>query len=80
MAGSTDTLFGPISKQYCWYFYILSVIGLVSLFLLVLITVFYGITQKKGFGFYLTVIPVAIVYGMAYLQNRLLFNMCTSSL
>ena len=80
MANTVDSLFGPISKQYCWYFYILSVIGLVSLLLLIVSSVLYGISKKKDFGFYLSVLPVAIVYGMAYLQNRLLFNMCSHSL
>ena len=80
MASGLDTLFGPLSKNYCFYFYILSVFGLISLVLLVLSSLFIGISQKKGSLFYLQMISVAVVYGMIYLQNRLLFNMCSHSL
>lgn len=80
MASGLDTLFGPLSKNYCFYFYILSVFGLISLILLVLSSLFVGISQKKGSLFYLQMISVAVVYGMIYLQNRLLFNMCSHSL
>lgn len=80
MASGLDTLFGPLSKNYCFYFYILSVFGLISLILLVLSSLFIGISQKKGSLFYVQMISVAVVYGMIYLQNRLLFNMCSHSL
>ena len=80
MASGLDTLFGPLSKNFCFYFYILSVFGLISLILLVLSSLFIGISQKKGSLFYVQMISVAVVYGMIYLQNRLLFNMCSHSL
>jgi hypothetical protein len=77
---NTDSLFGPLNKNYCFYFYVLSVVGLISLVLLVLTTLFIGVSSKKTGTFYLQMISVAIVYGMMYLQNRLLFNMCNNSL
>lgn len=80
MANGLDSLFGPISKNYCIYFYLLSLFGFVSLVLLVVSSLFIGISKNKGFLFYLQMLSVAIVYGMIYLQNRLLFNMCSSSL
>jgi hypothetical protein len=80
MAGSFDDLFGPLSKQYCLYFYVLSVIGLISLVLFVLSSLFIGISKKKDGIFYFQVLAMAIVYGMMYLQNRLLFVMCSHSL
>ena len=75
-----DALFGPLSKTYCFYFYILSLFGLISLVLLVLSSLFIGISNKKGSIFYLQMFSVALVYGMVYLQNRLLFNMCSHSM
>ncbi len=75
-----DSLFGPLSKSYCFYFYILSVFGMISLVLLVITTLFVGISRKKGLMFFLQAASVAIIYGMFYLQNRLLFNMCSHSL
>jgi hypothetical protein len=80
MASVLDTLYGPLSKKYCFYFYILSVFGFISLVLLVVSSLVIGITQKKGLTFYIQMISVAVVYGMLYLQNRLLFNMCSHSL
>jgi len=80
MADSTDTLFGPISKEYCFYFYILSVFGLVFMVLLTLFTLFIGIRKKEGFPFYLKSFSIVVMYGLLYLQNRLLFNMCSNSL
>jgi hypothetical protein len=46
----------------------------------VLSSLFIGINGKKGSVFYLQMFSVALVYGMVYLQNRLLFNMCSHSL
>lgn len=80
MANNVDVLFGPLSKNYCFYFYILSVFGLISLVLLVITSLMIGISTKKGGVFYLQMLSVAIVYGMVYLQNRLLFNMCSHSM
>lgn len=80
MSSGIDSLFGPLSKQYCFYFYILSVFGMVSLVFLVGSSLIVGIYKKKGFTFYLQMLSVAIAYGMFYLQNRMLFNMCSHSL
>ncbi len=80
MTTGIDTLFGPMSKQYCFYFYILSVFGLISLLFLVVSSLVLGISKGKGIMFYLGTLSVAIVYGMIYLQNRMLFNMCSNSL
>lgn len=78
MASMNDTLYGPLGKEYCIYFYILSVFGFISLILVVISSLVIGIYKKKGFDFYLQAFTLAIVYGMLYLQNRLLFNMCES--
>lgn len=80
MTSGIDALFGPLSKQYCFYFYILSLFGIVSLVFLVLSSLVIGITKKKGFVFYTQMMFVAVMYGMIYLQNRILFNMCSHSL
>jgi hypothetical protein len=74
------TLFGPLNKQYCFYFYIISLFSLVALVLFVLSSIFIGVTQKKGGQYYLGVVSIAIIYGMGYLSNRLLFQMCSHSL
>lgn len=71
-----QNLFGPLSKEYCLYFYILSIIGMISLILVVLSALFIGISKRKGLDFYVQMMSVAIAYGIFYFQNRLLHTMC----
>lgn len=74
-----QNLFGPLSKEYCLYFYILSIIGMISLILVVLSALFIGISKRKGLDFYAQMISVAIAYGFFYFQNRLLYTMCAGA-
>ena len=78
-----DTLFGPIdSTKYCWYFYVLSVFGLVMLVLsgIGLILSMAGFSRRRRISMLPTVgITTGIIgYAMLYFTNRLLFQMCTS--
>lgn len=73
---SLDALFGPLGKEYCYYFYALSLFGLVSLVLLVISAVVMIATKRRGGAFYVQMLSAAVAYGILYLQNRLLFNMC----
>jgi len=81
-ASSTlDYIYGPISQDYCIYFYILSVLGFVALLTVLLAMVFYGLSSKKNpVTFYLNMLMLAGLYGLAYLQNRLLYNMCSGGI
>jgi hypothetical protein len=74
-----QNLFGPLSKQYCLYFYILSVLSFVFL-IFVLITLVIGIAKRKGAEFYTIMILGAGSYAMYYFQNRLLHSMCVGSI
>ena len=81
MENSTmQNLFGPLSKQYCLYFYILSIIGMVFLVMIVISTLFIGITKRKGMDFYLAMLSGALAYGIFYFQNRLLHSMCVGAI
>ena len=75
-----QNLFGPLSKQYCLYFYILSIIFLVLAAVLFLSTLVIGITKRKDFSFYYYSIIGVLGYGMIYFQNRLLHSMCVGSI
>lgn len=75
-----DYIYGPISQKYCMYFYILSVVGFILLLIVLLATIYQGFTKKHPMSFYLSMVMLAILYGMFYLQNRLLYNMCTGSM
>ena len=74
-----QTFFSPLGKQYCMYFYFLSVIGLVFVAIVLTSALFIGITKKKGFEFYLSAIIGSLGYAIFYFQNRLLYSMCISS-
>ena len=76
----TTSLFGSISKEYCLYFFLLSVIFFTFTVLGAISVLFYGLSKKKGVGFYLKFLPLIITYALAYLQNRLLYNMCNNSI
>jgi hypothetical protein len=75
-----NNIYGPISEKYCLYFYILSVSGFVALLFVLIMTVYSGLTKKQPFSFYLHMIMLSILYVMAYLQNRLLYNMCVGKI
>jgi len=80
MSNVVSDLFGPISNEYCLYFYILSVIGL-FFFVMVFIGILYtGISKKMGVEFYFISILYSFNFLLMYLQNRLLFNMCGNSI
>lgn len=80
MSNTLDSLFGPLGKNYCIYFYILSVFGLIAALLLLVSSLMIGITKRKDPSFYLQSFMIVLVYAVLYFQNRLLFNMCANSL
>jgi len=69
-------LFSPLPKDYCLYFYYLSVIGFILFTLAIVSGVAFGIMKRKGFGYYVSVVAASIVYFLLYFVNRLLFSMC----
>ncbi len=79
MDNINDALFGPLSRDYCLWFYILSLFGFVALVLYIIPAIYMGIIKRKGFDYYLSVIGISVVYAIAYLQNRLLHTMCLNS-
>ena len=74
-----ETLFGPLDKEYCAYFHILYMIGFILLTLLVISTLIIGFSGRKGMGFYLEMLSIALGYAIFYFQNRLLHSMCVAS-
>ncbi len=78
MASLMNFFFGPLSKQYCLYFYFLSVIfGVLFVFLSFGLLASVIKNYKKmdfimGFHFILALINAFLVYFV----NRLLYSMC----
>ena len=75
-----QTLFGPIAKDYCIYFYVLSVIAAVNFVLFIIGMLFYGMKKKMDFTFFIMMTFYSGAILLHYLQNRLLYNMCQASL
>ncbi len=75
-----NDLFSPLDKKYCIYFYFLSVFAFVlMIFSIISIIFLLGDFQKHKFVI-MNSISSAIMLGIAYFSNRLLYTMCTSSL
>ena len=71
-------LFGPLSAEYCIYFYALSIFGFVYLVLFLIPAIIFGIASKKtNFMYWFNVFAIALGYFIFYFQNRLLHTMCT---
>jgi len=77
MTNNLDTLFGPLGPQYCAYFFYLSVFGFALMIMVIVSSLYIGITKKLGLKFYLNMVLVAILYFVFYFQNRLLYTMCS---
>jgi hypothetical protein len=71
-----DNLFSPLGKEYCQFFYYLSILGFIFMAIVLLSALFIGITKGKGMQFYLKMLSLALGYGIFYFQNRLLYTMC----
>jgi uncharacterized membrane protein len=75
------SIFAPFSnRDFCLWFYFLSIVGFVFLFAAVLSAVFIGISKKKDISFYIQMFFLALGYGIFYFQNRLLYSMCAKSI
>ena len=80
MDDTMNTLFGPLDRKYCDYFYILSILGFVLLVVLLISSLLVGITKRKGVDFYMQSISIALGYAIFYFQNRLLYSMCAGTM
>jgi hypothetical protein len=79
--GSIDqTLFGPLGKQYCLYFYIIQVI-LFILFLVIVVKYLAKALKMKLSGWdHLAELLDCFKAGVQYFVVRLLYSMCSGSL
>lgn len=76
-----DFLFGPLSPQYCNWFYILMVISLISTFVGALGALGHIATAKKIDNAEMGTMAALLFNGvLAYFVNRLMYNMCIQSI
>jgi len=72
-------LFGPVSAQYCIWFYIISIFGFVFLCLNLLGFIVSLFMKKVHFSVPFTLFTSVGTCFFVYFQNRLLYNMCLKS-
>jgi hypothetical protein len=75
-----ETLFGPLDRKFCDYFWLLSVLGFILLAVLLISSLLVGISKNKGMDFYFQTISIALGYAIFYFQNRLLHSMCAGTM
>ncbi len=80
MSSLGDQLFGVLPKEYCMYFYYLSVFGFILLSITLVASLSMAFSKPRGKGFALGAIMTILGYAVFYFQNRLLYSMCAHSL
>ena len=69
-------LFSPLSKDYCLYFYLLSIFAFVLIILNVLMFGWNLYKKKMGSEYVMKSIFGILGVFIIYFQNRLLYSMC----
>ena len=75
---SFEQFFTPLGKEYCVYFYYLSVIGFAFFWLALIGGIYMGIVQKEKPGFYMQIMMICLTYLIVYFKSRLLYSMCVN--
>lgn len=78
-------LFSPLSKEYCYYFYIMSIFFYVVLISFIILSLGYFIknyNNLKEIKFVLLIYGIQVIVSLflSYFVNRLLYSMCVNSL
>jgi len=71
-----NDIYGPLNRNYCIYFYALSVLGFVLLSITFLSMILMLVTKKISSESLVHMLMIAVGYGIFYFQNRLLYSMC----
>ena len=85
MSGFFDTFFGPLNKDSCYYFLIMTILFFVVLVLLLgseLLYIFKTIYYGKKFESRIFIKSILITFNIfiAYFVNRLFYTICSRSL
>ena len=72
-----DRLFGPLSKDYCYLFYIFMVFNFLAIILVVLAIISETFLMKKiPYGLIASELGFLAICTVLYLENRILHTMC----
>ena len=77
-----DTYFGPLSRDYCVYFYALSIIAGVTCALSLVSVFSYMVMNFNKINSMFVVNAILVLFNtfLAYIANRLLHTMCVKAL
>lgn len=74
-----DYLFSPLGKEWCMYFYFLSVLAYVS-FVVAVVFVIFSLVKKGRTMTFLTGFTVIFHPFLLYFVNRMFYSICVNSL
>jgi len=75
-----DSISGSLPKEYCFYYYVLTIFAFISL-LITLFTLVVGLFSKKlSLELFISLLSAPLAMFLVYLNNRLLYNMCSASI
>ena len=82
MSGLMNTFFGPLSKDSCLYFLILSMVSFFFLVVMLFSGVIFLIKKGKNFNTNIAFSGIMLFLNLflSYFINRLLYTMCNKSL
>ena len=80
MSDFMNILFGPLSGEYCLYFYYLSILSFFLLAMALVTGIVTGIQKSKGMYFYLSVLGASLAYLISYFVNRLMYSVCSKAM
>lgn len=75
---SIEDYFAPLGKEYCLYYYVLSVFGAICFCVTLIGGAYMAIVNKNIMNAILMAI-YGVTFGMLYFKSRLLYTMCTSA-
>lgn len=75
-----NTLFGPLSGEYCFYFYYLSILSFALLAMALVTGIVTGLQKGKGMYFYMSILGASLAYFISYFVNRLMYSVCSKAL
>ena len=76
MTNLFDTLFGPLSKDYCNVFLFFSVLAFIGLVATIFGAIVLVLSKKGKIEWYIGIIYGIFLSSLQYLMFRLLYNMC----
>ena len=75
-----NTLFGPLSGEYCLYFYWLSILSFFLLAMALVTGIVTGLQKGKGMYFYMSILGASVAYLISYFVNRLMYSVCSKAM